>query len=979
MRKFRFIILFISIILLVSCEKTNEKLSINNMNFVNGVYQLEITEDVSNIDIANYVKYTNEYKIVFDNQEFLSSDKTIFTLSKGENSFIIKTFNEEIELLFIKEYTCEVILLNEELEEVDSLIIKGGSYLTINSFTIDEITIDGYFWNGYVKCSADLITFEETYIEDIKVENNLYIVPVFVANEYEINLKVDNQINTIKVKTGQLLELELLSKVGYTFIGWYASDVLLTTETRYSPNLGNEFVAKFEKNSYTITYQYLNYENVVAIEYGEEIDDFVPIIDGYQFDGWYLDSNLFDVDIYSYEEDIVLVAQMMPKEYTITYSNILEEVSQTVKYNEEFTLYTPSKEEHKFMYWEYNGEVFNEGIWNYLTDITLTAVWKKITIDLNLESFGGEVDNIATIDDNDEIILPTPILANYTFKYWCSDRSLSTKIDYLMIDDYDGETLYAYYEYQSDLLKSQTVVTIYNEHSNEYDQVTMFDSSKSGFASKYWHKIGVSKINNEYYVSNIAKSGAAITDLGVYDYIIMAYSNYAGFNDFVNLDCLIGYNVKFLVDPSQCTNGSITNIVSFIEPDFIEEIDVIHQYLEEIYGNYDKVNTDIDLVSTYNEYQIMWQSSNVDVISNLGKYQIPFSARNVTLTAYINGQEVYKFTVEVEGLNDNSNALATGYIYSPYNTITQNAMDTLDIIYCAFLDIDENGDWTNLSRITTNINTYIRPKAEISKTKIVVSVNESASGCFSIIAASSELREKLATNILNVLETLDLDGVDIDWETPTSSEAGNFTLLMEAIYNKVKNASSDYLVTAAIGGGKWQPPRYDLPNSGKYLDYVNLMTYSMATSNGYYQNSLYPSTKGRTLTSCSIDESVTIFNNLGITNNKILVGIPFYVTVQTNCDGVGSKTGTGKSVWYSEMFTTYAISDTMIEYFDEECGVPYRYDTTNKIFISFDNEESIKRKCEYINTLGLAGIMYWQYGQDVDDILSNAIGKYINQ
>ena len=36
-------------------------------------------------------------------------------------------------------------------------------------------------------------------------------------------------------------------------------------------------------------------------------------------------------------------------------------------------------------------------------------------------------------------------------------------------------------------------------------------------------------------------------------------------------------------------------------------------------------------------------------------------------------------------------------------------------------------------------------------------------------------------------------------------------------------------------------------------------------------------------------------------------------------------------------------------------------------------------KCDYINSLGLAGIMYWQYGQDVDDILSNAINKYINE
>ena len=94
----------------------------------------------------------------------------------------------------------------------------------------------------------------------------------------------------------------------------------------------------------------------------------------------------------------------------------------------------------------------------------------------------------------------------------------------------------------------------------------------------------------------------------------------------------------------------------------------------------------------------------------------------------------------------------------------------------------------------------------------------------------------------------------------------------------------------------------DLTVSKNYLDYINLMTYSMATGNGYYQNSLYKSTKGATLTSCSIDESVKIFNDLTIPNSKILVGIPFYTTVQTGSGGPGSKVGTGKSIWYDKLF-----------------------------------------------------------------------------
>ena len=400
--------------------------------------------------------------------------------------------------------------------------------------------------------------------------------------------------------------------------------------------------------------------------------------------------------------------------------------------------------------------------------------------------------------------------------------------------------------------------------------------------------------------------------------------------------------------------------------------------MESLYSDLDVVESDIELVKSYGGYTITWKTSNRNAISSTGEYTKPYVTRKVILTALVDEVEIYSFEVTVKGENEESEALATGYIYTPY-TITQNAMNALDIIYCAFLDIDANANWTNLTRMTNNLNNYIIPKAKISGTKVVISVNQSTSGAFGAVAGDPVLREKLATNILEFIQTTGIDGIDIDWETPTSAEAVTFTLLMEAIYNKVKAANPDYLVTAAIGGGKWAPPKYDLPNSKNYLDYINLMTYSMASGNGYYQNSLYKSTHGATLVSCSIEESIEIYNDLGVKNNQILVGVPFYTTVQTESGGPGSKTGSGKSVWYEHLYSTYKLSDTMKEYYDEECGVPYRYDEVNKIFISFDNERSIKEKCDYINTLGLAGIMYWQYGQDVDDYLSDAINKYINE
>ena len=751
----------------------------------------------------------------------------------------------------------------------------------------------------------------------------------------------------------------------------------------------DEIILTFTRLLKRNIYINLDKENIIVeiTKTNYTVDDFIEKIEipyGYEWNGlikYSLDNVYFEeinIENIQFKEDCYISPIFTKKTFKVSYKNILEEIEEEFKYGEKFELPIPKKEFYTFNGWYYNDELFNIDEWSFDKDIELVASWKQNIISLNLNSFGGEVDCSCLYDEFGNIILPTSYKNGYIFNGWYLDEFFKEKVYSLNINEYNNQILYANYSLDNENLISTIVSTKFNKHSSSYEQIALFDSSKSGYTSKYWFKIAISKNNDGYYVSNIGKSGSSLSSLGSYDYVLLVYSANSDYNTITNLDLEVGNRVDFLVDPLEMNDSNCINFISFSKRTLDEELNDIVSHLNEKYSSILEVNSNIDLEKSYDFYEITWKSSNREVISDTGVYTKPFTTRNVILEAYILGNKVFEFEVKVEGINDKSTAISTGYIYTPYTTITQTAMDCLDIIYCAFLNLDSNGDWTNLKTMTNNINNYIRDKANKSSTKIVISINQKNSGDFSNVAKSEELREKVANNILDVIKTLELDGVDIDWETPLSSEAGIFTLFMKAIYEKVKAENENYLVTAAIGGGKWAPPKYDLPNSINYLDYVNLMTYSMATGNGFYQNSLYPSTKGRTLVSCSIDESITIYNNLGVENSKILVGIPFYTTVQTDSGGPGSKTGDGKSVWYNKMLSNYPLSESMKEYFDYECGVPYRYDPINKVFISYDNEESIRIKCEYINSIGLAGTMYWQYGQDVNDMLSLAIDKYIN-
>ena len=114
--------------------------------------------------------------------------------------------------------------------------------------------------------------------------------------------------------------------------------------------------------------------------------------------------------------------------------------------------------------------------------------------------------------------------------------------------------------------------------------------------------------------------------------------------------------------------------------------------------------------------------------------------------------------------------------------------------------------------------------------KILLSVGGWGAGNFSEMAGDANHRMKFAQNCLAAVNKYGLDGIDIDWEYPTSSSAGissspldmnNFTLLMKDLREVL---GPDKLLTiATYAGVKY----YDLRTCGQYLDFVNIMTYDM--------------------------------------------------------------------------------------------------------------------------------------------------------
>lgn len=134
------------------------------------------------------------------------------------------------------------------------------------------------------------------------------------------------------------------------------------------------------KTSYTITFRQDGVSDVTrTVLEGEDLED-VPVLQ--QKKGYIMtwDSEDFD-DI---REDKLITAKATPKTYTIYYNVDLEgatiaATSQTVTYNEEYTLLIPESEEYIFEGWVVSGEtdVFEDGTYLYDENVSLTATWRK--------------------------------------------------------------------------------------------------------------------------------------------------------------------------------------------------------------------------------------------------------------------------------------------------------------------------------------------------------------------------------------------------------------------------------------------------------------------------------------------------------------------------------------------------------------------------------------------------------------------------
>lgn len=252
--------------------------------------------------------------------------------------------------------------------------------------------------------------------------------------------------------------------------------------------------------------------------------------------------------------------------------------------------------------------------------------------------------------------------------------------------------------------------------------------------------------------------------------------------------------------------------------------------------------------------------------------------------------------------------------------------------------------------------------------KVLLSIGGWGSGRFSEMAANDEYRRSFAADCDRVVKEFALDGIDIDWEYPTSSMANissspddteNFTLLMQDIRAAIGNEKELTLATAA--SARYIDFKAILPS----VDFVNIMAYDMASAPKHH-SALYPSGHSGDITS---DGAVAAHLKAGIPPSKLVMGMPFY-----------GRGGDG----YPSFQDYNKVGNTDTKYtekWDDVAQVPYLADKNDTLVFGFENPRSLAIKCQYILDKDLLGGMYWDYSGDNEQgdlrrtVAENLLGK----
>lgn len=216
----------------------------------------------------------------------------------------------------------------------------------------------------------------------------------------------------------------------------------------------------------------------------------------------------------------------------------------------------------------------------------------------------------------------------------------------------------------------------------------------------------------------------------------------------------------------------------------------------------------------------------------------------------------------------------------------------------------------------------------------------------------------------------------------------NFSAFMTRL-KKTLSASSKGL-TVTLPASYWYLQHFDLEGLGKSVDWFNIMSYDLHGTwdqgnkwTGAYLNAHTNLTE--------IDAALDLLWRNDVDPNKVVLGLAFYgrtfSTTSSTCNAPGCTYESGAQAGRCSKEVGILMNSEIDEYVEKNSVTPvlYKKEAVKVVswgnqWVAYDDEETLKMKSEYAQSLCLGGLMVWAITHDSKDAkYHTALAKTANR
>jgi chitinase len=266
-----------------------------------------------------------------------------------------------------------------------------------------------------------------------------------------------------------------------------------------------------------------------------------------------------------------------------------------------------------------------------------------------------------------------------------------------------------------------------------------------------------------------------------------------------------------------------------------------------------------------------------------------------------------------------------------------------NVINYAFFSVNASSELTVPSGTTP---ASVIARGHANNAKVFMSINDGAANSFKNMAATAANRNHFISDVMNKVRQYGFDGVDVDWEFPSTSDGTDitYTALMKELSDSL-HRDAKYYLTAAITAGKYAGQYRDAIKTElfSYVDFFNIMAYDdFNTTVPYKHHSDY------TLATVCLNYWK---NTRGMPAAKCVIGFPAY----GRPSGI---TQSGTILTYKDILSRGGSSQS-------DSAIVTNGGFTNYT-IYYNGQPTVKKKAIYAKQ-NANGVMMWEKWQDAMD------------